>query len=134
VGLVYLDLFTCIAQVSSYISGKKNPIRWISSVKNHVSNNYFKYFSRSIDQQINEVIDELLDSYVFSWLRPLVCPFPSASLDDNDSEAEIRRLIRRDIWVALENLSERLSKVDAVTLICNDLVSGKSHKSNDLLI
>ena len=70
-------------------------------------------FSRNVDCQINLIIQRLITDYISPWIQPLMM---ESSLD------EVNSMLKRDIWIALKELSQRLSQVDKVHLISTEMV------------
>jgi sorting nexin-25 len=74
-------------------------------------------FSRNIDKEINGILHNLIDDNVSAWLGPLL-----RSEENTDSLDEVKTMVRRDLWIALKRLSERLSKVDKVHLLASEVM------------
>ena len=73
-------------------------------------------FSRNIDKEINALIGKALED--FDWLYSLL-------KDQKGSESsieEVKDLVKRDLWIALSQLNDRLSRVEKVRLLANDVV------------
>ncbi len=69
------------------------------------------HITRNIDQSINDLIDLVTRDYVLHWIRDLMV-----------SDEGTRAIIRRDVWVFVNNFSSRLAKVDMVKLLANGVV------------
>ena len=71
-------------------------------------------FSRNIDKEVNDVIDKIWEKYFLSWLLPL--------LRTAEASDQVKDIIVKDIWTALGRLNDRMTEVDKVRLLSNDLV------------
>ncbi len=67
--------------------------------------------TRNIDRALNEIVEIVSGDYVLYWFDHLM-----------DSTVDSRTIFKRDCWVTIDSLSERLSKVDMVKLLAVDVV------------
>lgn len=75
-------------------------------------------FSRNIDKEINAIIDNALED--FEWLLYLL--LKNEKKGSESSIEEVKHLVKRDLWFALSQLNARLSRVEKVRLLANDVV------------
>ncbi|XP_014774153.1 sorting nexin-25 [Octopus bimaculoides] len=68
--------------------------------------------SQNLDLAILEVIDLSIRDFVMTWYKPI----------GKDDES-VAQLIKSDIWIVIEKLSVRLSKVDMVKFMTQDLIN-----------
>ena len=71
-------------------------------------------FSRNVDQEVRDILDKVINDYIMSWLQPL--------LEDAHSIKDIDMKLKRDMWIALKKLNERLSNIDKVQLLASDII------------
>ncbi|CAC5383523.1 SNX25 [Mytilus coruscus] len=67
--------------------------------------------SRNIDNAVREVMDFVIRDFILSWYTEL-------SVDQTTAT----NAIKNDMWVVLENLSTRLSKIDKVKVMTQDVM------------
>lgn len=68
-------------------------------------------FGRTVDSQLQLLIDYILRDFVTRWLKELAHK-PEPVIDK----------FKEHIWGGIQNLYERLSRVDAEKLLANDMV------------
>lgn len=69
-------------------------------------------FGRTVDNQLQQLIDYFLRDFVTRWIRELT----------HKPEPVIEKF-KEHIWGAIQNIYERLSKIDAEKLLANDMVT-----------
>ncbi|XP_048480904.1 sorting nexin-25 [Plutella xylostella] len=69
-------------------------------------------FGRTVDSQLQQLIDNILRDYVTRWFRELSHK-PEPAVDK----------FKEHLWTAIQNLNERLMKVDAEKLLAGDMVT-----------
>lgn len=67
--------------------------------------------SRTMDLALQEIIDLVLRDFIVSWYKELSV--------DHES---LLTYLQADLWILIENVSERLSKIDTVQFITKDVV------------
>ncbi|XP_076877436.1 sorting nexin-25 [Brachyhypopomus gauderio] len=67
--------------------------------------------SHNVDKALKEVFDYIYRDYILSWYAPL-------SLD----EGQLYQMLSEDFWEMTKQLRARLSEVDVVNVVCNDVV------------
>ncbi len=72
-------------------------------------------FSRLVDNEVNHIVNDTIKYYVLSWLQPLL-------RDDSQALGEIEELLKKDAWIALKRLNERLIRIDKVQLLASDVI------------
>ena len=82
-------------------------------VAQHASKREAPVFSRNIDKEINFLFGRILDDYLLSCIGPLI--------NDEESKNNIRNIILSDLWEALQRLERRLSEIEKVHFLVNDV-------------
>ncbi|KAK2838686.1 hypothetical protein Q7C36_013500 [Tachysurus vachellii] len=67
--------------------------------------------SHNVDKALKEVFDYSYRDYILSWYVPL-------SLD----EGQLYQMLAEDFWEMIKQLRTRLSEVDVVNVVCNNMV------------
>uniref|UniRef100_A0A672QRS7 Sorting nexin-25-like n=1 Tax=Sinocyclocheilus grahami TaxID=75366 RepID=A0A672QRS7_SINGR len=67
--------------------------------------------SLNVDKALKEVLDYSYRDYILSWYVPL-----------SRDEGQLYQMLSEDFWEMTKQLRMRLSEVDVVNLVCNDMV------------
>lgn len=67
--------------------------------------------SRNIDNAVREVMDHVIQDFVLSWYTDL-----------SQDQQTVVNAIKNDAWIVVENLTTRLSKLDKVKLMTQDVI------------
>jgi len=71
-------------------------------------------FSRNVDHEVGDILNKLIRDYVMTWLAEL--------LADAYLIKDVEAKIKRDSWIALKKLNERLCNIDKVQLLASDII------------
>ena len=69
--------------------------------------------SRNIDQSINDLIELTSKEYILYYFEHLI---------DGSGGQKAKSALKKDIWTVIDNLTERLSKMDRVKFLSTDVV------------
>ena len=67
--------------------------------------------SKDLDKSIQEVIDLVIRDFCLSWFR-----------DVGKDETAFVEILNKEFWTIIENLRERLHRVDTLNFLCNELI------------
>lgn len=67
--------------------------------------------SRDLDKSIQEVIDLIIRDFCLSWFR-----------DVGKDETAFVEILNKEFWTIIENLKERLKRVDTLNFLCHDIM------------
>ncbi|TRY93957.1 hypothetical protein DNTS_021113 [Danionella cerebrum] len=77
--------------------------------------------SLNVDKALKEVFDYSYRDYILSWYVPL-----------SRDEGQLYQMLSEDFWEMIKQLRMRLSEVDVVNLVCNDVVKAVHQHFCDL--
>lgn len=67
--------------------------------------------SKDLDKVLQEVIDLVIRDFCLSWFRNV-----------GEDETAFVEILNKQFWTVIENLKERLHKVDMLNFLCSDLI------------